>query len=336
MNTIGRQVKVYLSSEQKRILEKDLETFTINRNMSGLCNNIFEVLKNEIFIEIVYLKEKINNNLFEETIEKYLYNKNIDIKEIMELKNKFKNNANIIIDGLFKKESFKYDGYISFRLNVQNTNLFEIEEYKMGSDFTTSDFFRHLFNIYIKKSQFLRERIALKDNYSKLNNAILNKNEALIQLKWQNNNYKIIPYNFVVAKEEQFNYLLALNEFQEVKIIRFSNIEKVLVLDNNFKFEKRQLNELKKIELNFDPFGGDTIEIKIKFTEKGINLYNRIIHNRPDYIKKVDNLYFFKCSANKIFIYFFRFGKEIEILEPIDLRNKFIEEYKNAIEVYRV
>ena len=75
---------------------------------------------------------------------------------------------------------------------------------------------------------------------------------------------------------------------------------------------------------------------KLKFNSKGIEDFTRQIYMRPIRFERIeDDVYLFKCSEVQAINYFFKFGKNIEILEPISLREKFINRYSKALQVYK-
>ena len=76
MKIIGRQIKIYLPKEHKDILEKDLETFNLKKNLSGLCNKIFEEFKGDVFKEKVHLKENLSLEIYDNIVLPYLLSNN--------------------------------------------------------------------------------------------------------------------------------------------------------------------------------------------------------------------------------------------------------------------
>ncbi|WP_456297519.1 hypothetical protein [Catonella morbi] len=81
---------------------------------------------------------------------------------------------------------------------------------------------------------------------------------------------------------------------------------------------------------------GESHEIKIRLNEEGQKLYNRILHLRPKYVRiEEKNIYVFDCSLKQIEYYFFKFGKEAEIISPPQLREKFKNDHLEAYEVYK-
>ena len=51
---------------------------------------------------------------------------------------------------------------------------------------------------------------------------------------------------------------------------------------------------------------------------------------RPSYIEKNDNIYKFDCTLTQAEFYFFKFGKEVKIINPPSLAEKFKAMYHEA------
>ena len=72
----------------------------------------------------------------------------------------------------------------------------------------------------------------------------------------------------------------------------------------------------------------------MKFTEKGIEKLDRSPHNRPQIIEKNENIYTFYCKEFNAIIYFPQFFNDIEILEPLDIKNNFIKKFNETMNIY--
>ena len=81
----------------------------------------------------------------------------------------------------------------------------------------------------------------------------------------------------------------------------------------------------------------DAIDIKIKFTKKGLESFKSQAYMRPHtYTVDESNplVYNFKCSEVQAIFYFFKFGWDAYIVEPISLRKKFEQRYKRSYQAY--
>ena len=54
-----------------------------------------------------------------------------------------------------------------------------------------------------------------------------------------------------------------------------------------------------------------------------------------EYYKKEGNKYYFDCSYAQLEFYFFKFGKDVQIISPLNLRNRFSKKYHQALDNYR-
>ena len=81
---------------------------------------------------------------------------------------------------------------------------------------------------------------------------------------------------------------------------------------------------------------GREADIVVKLTDEGLHKYHRQSHLRPVLIeKKSDNTFLFQCTTAQAEFYFFKFGKDAEILSPSFLRNKFTKMYESALITYQ-
>jgi predicted DNA-binding transcriptional regulator YafY len=64
-------------------------------------------------------------------------------------------------------------------------------------------------------------------------------------------------------------------------------------------------------------------------------MYNEQIHMRPAYTEIINgDEYRFHCSTTQADFYFFKFGKEAEVLSPQRLRELFRRKHADAVAVY--
>ncbi|EUB22000.1 hypothetical protein HMPREF1500_1287 [Fusobacterium sp. CM22] len=73
----------------------------------------------------------------------------------------------------------------------------------------------------------------------------------------------------------------------------------------------------------------------MRFTEKGLELYEKVLTNRPKLIDKEDNIYLFECDNKLAMVYFAQFFSLIEILEPQELREKLQNQLENTLKIYK-
>ena len=79
---------------------------------------------------------------------------------------------------------------------------------------------------------------------------------------------------------------------------------------------------------------GSEAEIHVKLTDAGVSKYRRQTHLRPPLVRELDGTYIFQCTTAQAEFYFFKFGKDAEILLPADLRERFKAMYEAAANIY--
>lgn len=82
---------------------------------------------------------------------------------------------------------------------------------------------------------------------------------------------------------------------------------------------------------------GEQTEIAVRLTRAGKKMYASQLHLRPMYTRITgddESIYHFQCTETQARYYFFKFGKEAEILKPESLRNAFIRQYREALGAY--
>ena len=146
-------------------------------------------------------------------------------------------------------------------------------------------------------------------------------------------------YNYLVGVSENIFDNNTIGE-KIISSIRISFIDKITMCkslngfiskDKKIEIEKELLSKLPQF------MAGDIINVKIKFTKKGYEQYNRLLYLRPNHYSKVegeDLTYIFECTEVQAINYFLKFGRDVEVIEPKSLRNKFINRYKSALAVY--
>ena len=87
-------------------------------------------------------------------------------------------------------------------------------------------------------------------------------------------------------------------------------------------------------------FGEPLIDIKIRFTAKGLLRYEYSVIHRPVHtriesdVKSDGDIYIFHCSEKQALYFFFSYADDVEILEPLSLRQRFIDMYRRGYEQY--
>ena len=78
----------------------------------------------------------------------------------------------------------------------------------------------------------------------------------------------------------------------------------------------------------------EDVHAVVRMTERGKQMYQMIVKNRP-YITYADgDLYHFDWPEMQLDDYFRRFGKDAVVIEPSSLKNKLKSYYSRALEAY--
>ena len=245
----------------------------------------------------------------------------------------------------------------------------ELDEYEKEKEYTekfdnliASNYVNLLLKEYANKPLYERERIYFKEKFDIIKNAKDLKRQ--LKITTGGRNFQCSIYN--IMDESGNTYIICKSaEIRDGKLekakyasFRFLYITNIREVDENKSLCIDEFDEMDiedKIFYNGIQFFLDDVElIKVKFNENGIKKYNSIRNLRPieDYgweekdkekkeaflLKKkrddLNNIKTFKCTRKQIEYYLFQFGADAEILEPKDLREDFLKEYKKAVEAY--
>ena len=219
---------------------------------------------------------------------------------------------------------------IQFNLNKKNEEIF-IDTLIRNKIQTEAEYWRNIFFTYINNLRYKREEILFENKFKDIREAI--KTEKKIKIKYHKYIRLVNPYFIKVSDSENRSYLFCYCEKNnDYRNYRISEIEEIwLTNEKNEIRDKKYIDDVRK---NFDPFLSYKNRVKVKFTEKGIELYEKVLANRPRLIEEKDGIYTFECDNKLAMIYFAQFYSEVKILEPEELKTKLKKELKKTIEKY--
>ena len=263
---------------------------------------MFEILKGDAEYFKIPLG-KIGNTLF-----KYFIDKNLSKIELEESSGK----------------------KVQFNLSKENEDIF-FDVLREKKDSTEAELMRDIFFTYINNLRFKREEIIFYNTFKQIREAI--KNNKKIGIKYHSTARIINPYFIEVSSKENRAYLFCYCEKNEdFRNYRISDIENIWSLQKEIHIKDKEYIEA--IKKNFDPFLSYGNFIKVKMTEEGKALYERVNQNRPKLVKEEGDIYTFECSEKLAKVYFAQFYDDIEIIEPESLRESFKENFKRTYEMY--
>ena len=241
-----------------------------------------------------------------------------------------------------------------FRVNKQNIEILLSSADSEYYNDSIGLYFKAILEEYAQKQPYEREQIYYKDIFDTVSSAIFqsvrvktlviqNKPDKTIIRTFYVSPYKIVPDNLGMH-----NYLVGvwreLTEKGELgpklyRSVRITKIKKVALVRSMPSFISREdQTDIDEQIAERSPqfFSSDVIDVKVRFKKSGMMKMFKTKYMRPTKYEKLDDTtYLFHCTRRQAEEYFFRFGSDIQILEPMDLRKKFIGWYKYAYVRYQ-
>ena len=314
---------VKVSNKIVEILDRDMEIFN-QKNRNSMINKII----------LTYLKIKNQDDIQ----EKMFYDiKNMDVNMSAEKEKKLKE---IIRKNLYGTLKIKKGNskLINFHLNKKTFQ--ECKSLGENLNYFDTEFFRVIFEWYSLKAKYKREQILFYEEMSTIKEAIDKKYE--LEFKVKDNNGKLLkitnsyPFGIFESKDENYNYLVTVDNNEKIYSTRISNIMNLLLIRKIFSVSKEVQEKVKERIKNRYYGMGNIIRCKIEFTEIGYRNFKVISHLRPKPIEQdqKNRILTFTEPEDSLFFYFRQFGENIKILEPESLKQKLKEFYKKALENY--
>lgn len=233
------------------------------------------------------------------------------------------------IENIYSEEDNK--GIIQFNLNKNNRNIYYdiLAEQKIQIE---ADFIRKMIYRYTHQSKSSRELFLYEDIVNRIKYGI--KNKRVLKLTFDDERKtSILPFYIGSSKLELGNYIFCY-DFLEMryKNYKLSNTKTIFITQEEKEWENKDFIE--NVIKNFDPFLSQGKKIKVSLTEEGQKLLSTLALNRPETISQNGNIYEFMCSEEQAKRYFAYFLDDVKILEPLSLKEWFIQKYKLALEKY--
>ena len=217
----------------------------------------------------------------------------------LNLNEKYKNfKGNPSIAGQSKEKAS-----IQFNLNKES-NLIYYDVLRENNAQNESEFMRSLLIRYATNPKNKRELFIFKESVERLNLAIKDKKSVYITFN-DNRKVKVSPYHIGSSDLEIANYIFCYDYSEE----KYKNY----------------------VIKNFDPFLSKGQIIKVRLSENGKKLLQTIKINRPKLIDSKEDIFEFEASEEQIKRYFTYFLDDATVIEPLELKEWFIEKYENAL-----
>lgn len=353
---------VNLSESAWITIQEDIKNFYENsekETVTGFFNRIFTNFYQEADANIkmrldqkyAELNEFYSSKEFKK-LDKKLINALID-KHLKIYEEKLKDKAKSYEKGPQKTQK-------KIRINKQNIEILTDDE-NAGAEYYNNELGKYLkaiFEEYALKPSYVREQIFFLDTVKEIDRAIYNSKQLKITLNARltddNREYQrkfyVYPYKLLQNKIKTYNYLVGYSEEildsnkKSMKTPACYRISRIQKIDTMVSYgahisedNKKELNQL-LLERGVEFMASDVENIKIKFTDKGLELLKTHIYLRPNNYEISNDdkhIYIFKCNKFHATNYFFKFGWDAEIIEPLDLRLSFIQKYKSAFLTYQ-
>lgn len=324
------KIKIYIPNNVYQTLLKDMELFEFFKKDHSLNKNEF---LNKLIVNYYQSYAESNSRTYEH-IKDVLEELGINSMDASSA-------ASNIVDFTSRQaldlENKKLDVVISMKPTKVSSKAFDYIENFLLNGSSLSGWLRNLFASYSRLPQDKREHIIFKENFDAINEA-LEKNRMLYFLTnaAKNKRHTVCGYALSSSKEELFNYLL-VEENGNVMSYRVSRIFNVTVMTEECTFKETSLSIFQKM-IQFGPqFSysvNETEPIRVRFTDRGKMMYDKMYLHRPAYSRIDGDVYTFECSINQAMQYFQRFGKNAIILSPAKFRNDFETYYNIAYRAY--
>ena len=247
---------------------------------------------------------------------------------------------------LEKAESYEGGKAFKFWLNKSNFEYLSEPSSECGEDKYYSrrgKYIKSVLEEYARLPYVEREKIYFSPFVAEIKNAIREERQLRIVTD-KNTVYSVYPYEILSDPLSTANYLVGYckryddseNEKRPCSF-RISALKSVRVEKSKSAFLKNSVWEqlahtISSRGVQF--MAGNEAEVHVKLTEAGVNKFRRQTHLRPPLIRKQGDIYVFQCTTAQAEFYFFKFGRDAEILLPVDLREKFKSMYKAAANTY--
>lgn len=251
--------------------------------------------------------------------------------------------------------SYKKGDGRKFRLNNESQAVLDGHP-DSGEYDSRADYLKAVFEQYATLPAFEREAIFFKDTMDKITDAIALGKRIRITLlpKPEDGGVKFIfsvkPYAVRHDKNRLFNYLIGYSERLDEKhepvfgdehaaCFRISRIKDIRRTEQRAFISKDKRDELENTirSKGVQYMSGELIDVTVKFSDKGLDDFNRQSYMRPQHYEKTksgENTYVFKCTEFQASNYFFRLGAGAQVIEPAALRESLRSRFEEAAKAY--
>ena len=352
MGFVDKNGNPLINDEQKiRIALSDRARLTMAEDMDVFC-----IKKAATFINTVF-----NNYKYEakSSISLYLQERKTELDRLFtdsKIDNDSRENAiNIILSTEEQALKAKVAGYHSTKgesklYHINDSNVeYLVEDCKEEQYYSRPGLYlRSVIEEYCSLPFIKRERIYRKNIYEIIERACQEKCVLKVKANYYGKEqlFHVYPYKIVPDPFHTQSYLVCYSkkdgEKEKNKIVASFSMARINVptmLKQTFSLSIQEMNNIENQISKYSPayLVGKPEQIEVKLTKKGKQSYQTRLYSRPEKIEEhsTDDIYVFNCTQQQIFNYFFSFGADAEIISPKDLRDRFRNTHKNALEKYK-
>lgn len=349
------KARIKLSQHALITLSDDISVFNID-NITQYVNLILEKYSSEADASFYQKRsQKINNIINALSSTDFDFDTKKAIAERIVDADKNIKSCREIVEKTLKSNGESKLYYINN--NVKNKCIDRLYKEYNNDDEPLSIYYRHpnkYFRAVIEEFCNLplikRIEIIKKDVFAFIESAIKEKYIIYIPNPENSENpYVVYPYKICANTTNTQKYLVCysrkMNENEADKKIASFSIARLNISENNTREETFKLSneELKYIEniIQTEPVDyiiGESQTIKVRLTKKGKAIYRSRLYMRPhrENIDSDNDIWTFRCTQRQAFNFFFSFAEDVEIIEPLELRNQFIQKIQNMTKVYNI
>ncbi len=322
------KIKVYVPEEIGNTLYRDAEFFEFYKKDRQVNRNDF------INTLIVNYHETYNDNetrLYERITESLLQQGESEASTA-QMADRM---VNLVREYQYSGSEKKTDTAISIKPTRRSAGTIDYIQASCLRNTSLSGYFRSMFVSYCMLPQDRREEIIFRDKFETVNRAIREGKMLYFTTARNSERHQVSPYAIARSQEELFNYMICIYNRQPYSF-RITRIQNVRMVNQPSRFTDEERALLEKMRIYAPQFAcRRQEEICVQLTKQGIRMFDKIYSYRPKPVNVIKDLYYFDCSAEQIYQYFFRFGRQARIIYPQNLRDWFYYDYHNAAVNYR-
>lgn len=330
-----------LSLQAYEVMESDMFTFG-EEQRSGFINRIFEayapVAEASISRSLNSLRGELDKLLAgvpgDEGTKSRIIRKLLDRKKV-----------------LLKEQSDSYGGGRAFKfwLNKKNLSYLTEDESECGEQeyygTRRGKYIKNVLEEYARLPYVQRELIYFQPYVEEIRCAIEGERQLRV-VTGCDRVYSVYPWGILCDPLCTANYLVGYCKRYSVPedekrpcSFRISALRSVKAERSKSAFLKE--SERKRLAQAIASRGVQFLAseeewIQVRLTVEGRKRYRRQIHLRPPFVRQLgEDVFEFRCTAAQAEFYFFKFGRDAEILQPPAFRERFRSLYEGALDVYR-